>query len=292
MPFATADDGIRLYYEETGSGAAIVFVHEFAGDHRSWEAQLRFFARRRRCIAYAARGYPPSDIPSEPERYSQPQAVADTLAILDHLGLAQAHIVGLSMGGFATLHFGLRHPKRALSLLVAGCGYGAKPGPERTAFQADSERTADQFLREGMAKTAAIYGASPSRLTLRAKDPRGYAEFAERLAAHSALGSALTMKGVQAKRPSLWDFADELKRLTVPTLIVAGDEDTATLEPALFLKSHVPNAALAIFPATGHAINLEEPDGFNRVIAAFHAKVEAGRWPLSASAATQQSENQ
>src|SRR2546423_2109727 len=135
------DDGVSLHVEATGSGFPLLFVHEFAGDHRSWEPQVRHFARRYRCITYAARGYPPSDVPSDPERYSQARAVADAVAVLDHLSVQRAHVVGLSMGGFCTLHLGLRHPGRALSLVVAGCGYGAQPEREKS-FRAESEATA------------------------------------------------------------------------------------------------------------------------------------------------------
>ena len=103
MPHVTSDDGVKLYYEETGSGTPVVFVHEFAGDYRSWEPQVRHFARRYRCIVYNARGYPPSDVPSDVERYSQDRARDDILAVLDGLKLAKAHIVGLSMGAFAAL---------------------------------------------------------------------------------------------------------------------------------------------------------------------------------------------
>src|SRR5688572_366712 len=117
MPFATTDDGVKLYFEETGSGTPIVFVHEFAADHRSWEMQMRHFGQRHRCITYGARGYPPSDVPDKVSSYSQIRATDDILAAMDHLGLQKAHIVGLSMGGFATLHFGLRHASRALSLV-------------------------------------------------------------------------------------------------------------------------------------------------------------------------------
>src|SRR5438094_7554264 len=106
-PLITADDGVRLYYEEAGAGTAVVFVHEFAGDHRSWEPQLRHFARRYRCLAFDARGYPPSEVPEDGEMYSQDRARDDILAVLDGLAIPAAHIVGLSMGGFATLHFGL-----------------------------------------------------------------------------------------------------------------------------------------------------------------------------------------
>ena len=114
MPYADAD-GVRLYYEEAGSGTAIVFVHEFATDHRGWEPQMRFFSRRHRCIAFNARGYPPSDVPENPDMYSQDRARDDVLAILDGLGIDKAHINGLSMGGFASLHVGFEYPERALS---------------------------------------------------------------------------------------------------------------------------------------------------------------------------------
>ncbi|HEY9531692.1 MAG TPA: alpha/beta fold hydrolase, partial [Burkholderiales bacterium] len=125
MAQAHTDDGVKLYYEESGSGAPLVFVHEYAGDYRSWEPQMRFFARYYRCIAFNARGYPPSDVPEDPEKYSQARARDDIRAVLDHLQIDKAHICGLSMGGFAALHFGMAYPARARSLLVGGCGYGA-----------------------------------------------------------------------------------------------------------------------------------------------------------------------
>ena len=146
MPYVTASDGIKLYYEETGSGLPIVFVHEFAGDHRSYEAQMRHFGRRYRCVAYNARGYPPSDVPTNPASYSQDRARDDILAILDGLGLTRAHIVGISMGGFATLHFGLNYSSLARSLVVAGCGYGAAPD-RRAQFQEEAEAAAGASKR-------------------------------------------------------------------------------------------------------------------------------------------------
>src|SRR4030081_32482 len=100
MPYATTDDAVRLYYEECGSGTAVIFVHEFAGDHRAWETQMRHFGQRYRAITYAARGYPPSDVPEQVARYSQARAADDIAAVLDHLGIAKAHVVRLSLGGF------------------------------------------------------------------------------------------------------------------------------------------------------------------------------------------------
>src|SRR5262247_1582245 len=136
MPMAPVN-GIKLYYEVTGSGYPLLFAHEFAGDYRSWEPQVRHFARRYQVITYNARGYPPSDVPEEVNAYSQEQAADDIVELLRHLDIPQAHLVGLSMGGYAVLHVGLSHPSVARSMIVAGCGYGSVPG-DREKFQQDS----------------------------------------------------------------------------------------------------------------------------------------------------------
>jgi pimeloyl-ACP methyl ester carboxylesterase len=273
----STDDGVRLHYEETGEGVPVLFVHEFAGDHRSWEPQVRALSRRHRCIAYAARGYPPSDVPDRLDAYSQDRAVADALAVLDAAGVERAHVVGLSMGGFCTLHLGLRHPQRALSLVVAGVGYGSQP-ERQEAFRAESAVIARAFRDEGSAQVAKRYAVGPARVQLQSKDPRGWAEFAEQLAGHDATGAELTMLGVQARRPSLYDLTDELARMTTPVLLVNGDEDEGCLEPGLMLKRTIPTAGLVLLPRTGHTVNLEEPELFNRLVGDFIATVEAGRW--------------
>ncbi len=279
MPLVTADDGVKLYYEETGTGTPILFVHEFAGDHRSWEPQLRYFGRLYRCIAFNARGYPPSEVPESEDKYSQARARDDLRAVLDGLGIAQAHIVGLSMGGFATLHFGLAYPDRALSLVVAGCGYGAEPA-RRQKFREEVERTANAIAKDGMARVSESYALGPARVQFQNKDPRGWAEFVRQLAEHSSRGSAATMRGVQAKRPSLYDLVGPMSELRVPTLILTGDEDEPCLDPALLLKRTIPSAGLVVFPKSGHTINLEEPDLFNEACARFFHQVEAGRWGM------------
>lgn len=279
MPLATTQDGITLYFEETGSGTPVIFVHEFAGDLQSWEPQLRHFGQRHRAIACNARGYPPSSVPADPAQYGQAQAADDILAVLDHLSIVRAHVVGLSMGGFATLHFGFRHPGRALSLVVAGCGYGAEPG-QRERFKAEAATIAETLDRDGMASFAVRYARGPTRVQFERKDPRGHAEFAAQLAQHSAAGSANTQRGVQGARPSLYDLQAEMRALQVPTLVLTGDEDWPCLQPGLLMKSLIPSAALAVMPNCGHTINLEEPDEFNRLVGAFLTHVECGRWPM------------
>jgi pimeloyl-ACP methyl ester carboxylesterase len=277
MPTLRTDDGVSLYYEEAGSGAPLLFVHEFAGDHRSWEPQLRYFSRRYRCIAYNARGYPPSEVPESFERYSQERARDDARAVLDALKIERAHVVGLSMGAFATLHFGMAYPQRALSLTMAGVGSGAHPA-QYEQFQSDSRKNAEEMRAKGMAAFAARYGRGPARVQLEGKDPRGFAEFLKYLSEHSAQGSANTMQGYQGRRPSLYALIDRIKKIQVPALIIAGDEDDITIETSVMLKRAMPAAGLAVFPKTGHAMNLEEPALFNQTLDAFLHQVEAGRW--------------
>ena len=279
MPYAEANDGVRLYYEEAGSGVPVVFVHEFAGDMGSWEPQLRHFARRYRAIAFNARGYPPSDVPDSLEAYGQGRAADDIAAVLDAAGCDEAHVCGLSMGGFATLHFGFRHADRARSLVVAGCGYGAEPD-KREQFQGEANATADLIERDGIGAFAEVYSLGPTRVQFQNKDPRGWGEFRDQLAAHSAVGSANTMRSVQARRPSLYELVDEMKALTVPTLVLTGDEDWPCLLPGVLMKQTIPSAALAVMVNCGHTINIEDPVVFNRHCEDFFAQVDAGRWPM------------
>jgi len=278
MPFAITDDGVKLHFEETGSGAPIVFVHEFAADHRSWELQMRHFGQRYRCIAYSARGYPPSDVPDKPSSYSQNRATDDIAAVMDHLKITKAHVVGLSMGGFATLHFGFRHPQRALSLVVAGCGYGAEK-EQQARFKGEVKAVAQSLLSDGMKAFAEKYAFGPTRVQYQNKDPRGFAQFKKELGEHSALGSANTQIGVQGERPSLYDLIDKMRAITAPTLILTGDEDWPCLAPGILMKREIPTAALSVMPNCGHTVNLEDPDLFNRIVGDFIAQVEASRWP-------------
>jgi pimeloyl-ACP methyl ester carboxylesterase len=266
-----------LYYEEAGRGTPIVFVHEFSGDLRSWEAQIRHFSRRYRCIAFNARGYPPSDVPATPSKYSQALAVDDIAGVMRHAGVTRAHIIGCSMGAYATLNFGLRHPRRALSLTAVGAGSGSDPS-RRKQFLLNNVKMARLFEEKGMPAAVKAYQVGPARIQLAAKDPRGYREFWARFAEHSALGHACTLRGLQRRRPTIYDLERGLARMKVPTHVVIGDEDDACLEPGLFIKRVCPAARLTVVRATGHVVNVEEPDFFNRITEDFLNHVDSGRW--------------
>jgi pimeloyl-ACP methyl ester carboxylesterase len=279
MPYATTEDGVRLYYEETGRGRLVILVHEFAGDLRSFEPQLRHFGKRYRVVAFNARGFAPSDVPESVSSYSQARAADDIRSVLDHLGEKQAHVVGLSMGGFATLHFGLRHHDRATSLCIGGCGYGAELD-KHDAFRAEADVIANFVRSSGMPAFADKYAFGPTRVQYQNKDPRGFAEFKQMLSEHSAIGSANTQTGVQKERPSLYSLVEEMKQIKVPTLVISGDEDWPCLLPGILMKQSIPSAAFSIIPNAGHAINIEEPDEYNRIVGEFLAQVDSGRWPM------------
>jgi pimeloyl-ACP methyl ester carboxylesterase len=245
MAHITASDGVELYYEEAGQGTPVLFVHEFMGDCRSWAAQLQHFSRHHRCIAYNARGYPP------------------------------AHIVGLSMGASAAFYFTMRWPQRVLSLTVAGIGSGSMPDA-RARFRQETEAAATKLLTQGWERNAEAFGASPTRMQLQNKNPGVFAEFIAMVSQHSAEGSALTLRGYQALRPSLGDFKEEMAKCTVPTLIITGDEDEPCLDTSLMLKRDMPSSGLVVMPQTGHTCNLEEPEMFNTMCGKFFDLVESG----------------
>jgi pimeloyl-ACP methyl ester carboxylesterase len=264
---------VELYVESTGAGHPIVFVHEFASDHREWEPQVRWFSRSYQCVTYNARGYPPSDVPDDPEQYGWEHAVADLLAVLDGLDIPVAHLVGLSMGGYAVLQFALRHPDRVSAVVAAAAGSGSGPA-ERETWPTVASTIAEGFLSRGMAAMAADIGHSLTRIQLQRKSPRAWQEFMDHLHEHSPRGMANTMARYQALRPSLYDFQAQYAAMTTPVLLALGDEDAPCLETNLMLKRAIPGAGLWIHPNTGHAINLEEPAAFNAMVESFFAGVE------------------
>jgi pimeloyl-ACP methyl ester carboxylesterase len=277
MPYVKSSDGVRLYYEEAGTGTPIVFVHEFSGDLRSWEAQMQHFSRRYRCIAFNARGYPPSDVPERVSSYSPMIAVKDIAAVMRHLKLRKAHIMGCSMGAQSTLHFGLNFPRLAITLTTIGAGSGSS-FTNRAEQRSTSEANAKRYEEEGLARVLERVQKAPNRVQLKQKNPRAWEDFGRRFMEHSAQGCANIQRGVQGRRPALVSLERDFRALKVPTHLVVGDEDTGAIEPGLFIKRTCPAARLTIAPATGHLVNIEEPELLNRLTEQFYALVESGKW--------------
>ena len=279
MPHIETRDGTGLYVEEAGQGTPVVFVHEYAGDFRTWEPQMRYFSRAHRCVTYSQRGYPPSDVPTDPSRYGQDLCRDDVVAVMDALKIDKAHVVGHSMGALTALLVGLKYPERCLSITAAGCGYGSSPDAKIVEETRQASReTARMFETDDFKTAAARYADGATRQTHKHKDPRGFAEFAQMLSEHSPVGHALTMRELQAKRPSLWELETDLKKFCVPLLVLVGDEDDWCVDSSIYLKRTVPTAGLCVIPRSGHTITSEEPAAFNAALADLIVNAESGRW--------------
>lgn len=272
-----SSDGVDIHYQLAGEGYPLVWSHEFAGDITSWEPQVNFFSRRYQVITYCHRGYPPSEVPDDPEAYSQDHQVEDVYRLLRHLGIDRAYIGGLSMGGTVTISFAIAHPEMCRALIVASAGAGSNPG-DRERLVASWQALSDSMIAEGMEKFADGYARGPERVQFLRKDPVGWARFHAGLASHSAQGSALTFRGVQMKRPTIYQLEKDLQQIKAPTLVLIGDEDAPCVDAALFMKRNIPACGLAVFPQSGHTINLEEPGLYNRTVLDFLTAVEAGKW--------------
>jgi len=268
--------GVRLATTSAGTGTPVVFIHELAGDMRNWEPQVRAFSDRHRCLTYNARGYPPSDVPSDPLQYSQALAIGDLLAVLGHHGVDRTHVVGLSMGGYAALNFALAHPDKTLSVVAVGTGHGSDPDT-RDEFLAGTAALADRIESGGLDLGGHDYLHGPTRRRFRDKHPGDFATFNRQFGEHSALGTALTIRGCQLRRPTLQELEPHLARLAVPTLVIAGDDDDPCLTAGVYLKRTIPDARLCVLPRTTHTVNLEEPDAFDRVVLDFLADVDGSR---------------
>jgi pimeloyl-ACP methyl ester carboxylesterase len=273
MPFARSGD-VKLDYDETGQGPPIIFAHELASDRRQWRLQVAALSGAFRCIAYDARGYPPSDVPEADDAYGYQRFVDDIGALQDHLGLERCHLVGSSMGAYAALMFALQNPGRVQGVAACGVGSGS-PAGEIAAFRAEMAALSDLYLKQGAAAGAEQIAAGANRQPLRRDHPDRWAVFLDDLRGHSAPGMARVCRNYQGRRPSLYDFADAFARMRMPVLVVVGEEDSPCLETSRFLAATIPGAELQLFPEAGHTPNIEAPETFNHVLHQFIDRAEA-----------------
>ncbi len=271
MAFLTSGDS-RLYYEVSGEGPAIVFAHESAADARQWREQVDALSGHYRCIVYNARGYIPSDVPEDDAAYGYIAAWRDLAAVVEQVAGGAAHIVGLSMGAYAALMLGLNRPDLVNSLFIAGCGTGSTRQPD-SRMRNGMSALAQLFMDKGSEAGAASIAIPSNRTGFRRRDPARWQAWYDDLVTHSAEGMARTFRNYQGCRPSLYEFEEGLRQLDKPTMLVVGDEDSGCIEVNLDLKKILPDAGLWVVPYSGHAVNLEAPDAFNRVLADFVANV-------------------
>jgi pimeloyl-ACP methyl ester carboxylesterase len=275
MSQAKASDGTKIYYEVQGSGAPIIFVHELAGTCRSFDGQVAALKPRFQCVTFNARGYPPSDVPPSADSYSQEIAASDIGAVLDAVGVKDAHVMGVSMGSAAALQFALTNPARVRSAILCSIGSGSDAKPEE--YVANMEAMAARVEKNGLAQIKENFTTSPARAKLKEKNPAEFEKFLAELAQFSVLGLTNTMRGVQKRRAPLYAHKERVAAMRIPTLVVLGGDDQGCAKPSYFLQETLPGGRLEILPNTGHGVNIEEPERVNRMVAEFIDAVERAR---------------
>jgi pimeloyl-ACP methyl ester carboxylesterase len=268
MPLAEVN-GVHLYYEVTGKGRPIVFVHGFGCGIRSWDLQVRALSRRHRVIAYDVRGHGLSDAPTEAAEYSQATSVEDLRQLLDVLRIRRTAVAGLSMGGNIALNFALLEPTRVSALVIADTGAGSDGHADWVATSHAFAAALDSGGTEAFADMAM---ASPLFAPYCNKGPAAQRFIRSCLMTHRARGVAHTAREVLAKRPRIYELETQLAKLQVPTLLIVGDGDDPCLKIHDFMARTIPGARSIVLRGTGHLSNLESAAAFNAAVSRFLAK--------------------
>lgn len=242
-------DGVHLYYETYGEGPAILLSHGYSATSKMWRGQIEPLSRRHQLIVWDMRGHGQSDYPQEVSAYSEEATVADMAALLDTVGADRAIVGGLSLGGYMSLAFHRLHPERVRALLVIDTGPGFKNGEAQERWNQRSLEYASRFEAEGLGY-------------LRTLSP----EMA--MSTHrSADGLVRAALGMLIQRNDR--VIQSLPDIRVPTLIIAGANDTAFLAAADYMAAKIPLAAKVLIPDAGHSTNIDQPELFNQAVVEF-----------------------
>jgi pimeloyl-ACP methyl ester carboxylesterase len=258
-PRKTAD-AVSIAYEMQGSGPLVVFLHGIGGNRTNWYGQLEHFSDKFCAVTWDARGYGASD--DSPQTLKFSDYAGDLLRLLDHLKAERAHLVGLSMGGMIVQDFYSRYANRVatLSLVDTSAGFGAASEEAKRDFLA---RRLDPLEKGLTTKDIA-----PGVVEVLASKYATPAQREQLIASLSALRVEPYKQALHAIVTT--DFRSTLPKITVPTLVIVGDEDIVTPPPASeFLAKSIPGAALIRIPQAGHLTNLEKPEEFNAALRPF-----------------------
>ena len=276
--FTTAD-GVKIFYESEGTGPPILFVHEFGGDYRSWARQVAALKSGHHCITFSARGFWPSDAPDDEAFYGQSRSSSDLLALIDHLGLHAAHLVGTSMGSFTCLDVALAHPERVLSLTLVGNSSGPRDAGETDHYR--QNWIAEEIrlrLAHGPAGAVEVLRNDPAYRSFQANDPEGWASYAANLGQQPVHSAIHMLNTVHWNRVSLFGQADRIGAFNKPVLLVTGAEDYYLVgETNRFLAQTLPHCNHLPFDRTGHLANIERAPEFNAALGSHIERASPGR---------------
>ena len=240
----------RLAVSVAGEGELVLFLHGIRGNRRNWAAQIEFFSRRFKAAAWDARGYGDSDDYEGPLQFEY--FTGDVMRVAEHFKAQKLHLVGLSMGGRIARNVALRAPERVRSLVLIS----SNPG-----FDAMSPESVKRFVTERRTRTpqtlAKLLGSRASR-----------AAYDELLDSVARIHDASYQKTLEASVAQ--DRAAPIEQIRVPTLVIAGEEDTVyPPELAVEMARRIPGAELLMLERTGHLANLEQPEQFNQAVLDF-----------------------
>ena len=247
-------DGVTIYYEDHGSGDPVLLTHGYSATSQMWKGQVEALSGRYRIITWDMRGHGQTDSPADPALYSETSTVADMAAILDHLGIEKAVIGGLSLGGYMSMAFNVAHPDRVRALMFIDTGPGYKKDEPRAAWNETAYRRAENLEEKGL---AALGGSAEVRIAQH----------------RSADGLAKAARGMLTQVDSR--IIESLPNITVPTLVLAGANDTPFLGATDYMAAKVPGATKVIIPDAGHASNIDQPAAFNAAVEEFLASLPA-----------------
>lgn len=250
-------NGLDLYYEASGKGQPLVFIHGLGSSTRDWEFQVPEFSNSYRVITFDLRGHGRSDKPAGP--YRIPMFANDLAGLLEALGHDSAHIVGLSLGGIVAFQFAIDHPSMVKTLTIVDSVPTASEDLKK-----EIERRVGIIQQLGMRGYARalseVLFPKPEHATLREtfidrwaeNDPRAYIA-----AARSGSG---------------WNVTDKLGSIHCPTLVISAEHDMWPLSVKEAYVKLMPNAQLVVIPDAHHAVSVEQPEEFNAALAGFLAK--------------------
>ena len=260
MPYYQSGD-ISHYYEEHGDGEPIIFLHGFTLDHRVWGPQVKFFSATNRVIVVDSRGHGKSDAPET--NYGRTFRIDDLLDLFKHLKLDQAHLVGLSMGGSTAIGFALKYQAMLKSLTLVSTGAaGFKPGRKVARV--------DELAKSEGVETARKQWLDWNMIYYKGKHQDVGKLLKQMIEEHSGAIWADVKRGNYPKSDDL----ESVHKISVPTLIIAGEKDKIFVPLSEELHKRIRNSQLTIMQGAGHILNLEFPQEFNRVLNDFLDSVE------------------
>jgi pimeloyl-ACP methyl ester carboxylesterase len=235
-------DGVEIYYEIHGGGPTLLLTHGYSSTSAMWQGEIAALSKHHKLVLWDMRGHGRSDYPDDPSAYSEALTVGDMAALLDEVGVENAIVGGLSLGGYMSLAFYRAHPERVRALLIIDTGPGFKKDDAREAWNRRARDTADGFEREGL---AALKSLSAERSSASHRDASGLARAA---------------RGMLTQRDAR--VIESLPGIRVPALIVVGADDTPFLAASDYMAAKIPGARKVVIPAAGHAVNIDQPQAF------------------------------